>query len=326
MKRIGNMLLGVGLLLTLSACGDDVTNTEKAVEQVQKQHFSVGVLLPDIGLGDQSFNDLAVNGLVKARDELDIIWSYRDEKNVDSMEQGIEELLAEDHDLIIGVGYSVQEILESYATKNPEQQFVIIDSVSDVENIDAITFKEDEGSYLAGALAAMTSDSGIIGFVGGMEDPVIEKFMIGYQQGAKSVNPSIEVLVQYANTYSDDKVGAQIASDMIASGADVLYAAAGYTGVGLLQQAQKENVLAIGVDSDQYFYAEKAVVTSMLKNIDIAVFEYVEQFIKSEPTEQVLLEFGIKEDGVKLAPIRVVNNAIELEQSLEKIQVNLGQN
>lgn len=326
MKRIGNMLLGVGLLLTLSACGDDVTNTEKAVEQVQKQHFSVGVLLPDIGLGDQSFNDLAVNGLVKARDELDIIWSYRDEKNVDSMEQGIEELLAEDHDLIIGVGYSVQEILESYATKNPEQQFVIIDSVSDVENIDAITFKEDEGSYLAGALAAMTSDSGIIGFVGGMEDPVIEKFMIGYQQGAKSVNPSIEVLVQYANTYSDDKVGAQIASDMIASGADVLYAAAGYTGVGLLQQAQKENVLAIGVDSDQYFYAEKAVVTSMLKNIDIAVFEYVEQFIKSEPTEQVLLEFGIKEDGVKLAPIRVVNNAIELEQSLDKIQVNLGQN
>lgn len=326
MKRMGTMLLGAGLLLTLSACGDDVTHTEKAVEQVQKQHFSVGVLLPDIGLGDQSFNDLAVNGLVKARDELDIIWSYRDEKNVDSMEQGIEELLAEDHDLIIGVGYSVQEILESYATKNPEKQFVIIDSVSDMENIDAITFKEDEGSYLAGALAAMTSESGIIGFVGGMEDPVIEKFMIGYQQGAKSVNPAIEVLVQYANTYSDDKVGAQIASDMIASGADVLYAAAGYTGVGLLQQAQKENVLAIGVDSDQYFYAEKAVVTSMLKNIDIAVFEYVEQFMKAEPTKQVLLEFGIKEDGVKLAPIRVVNNAIELEQSLEKIQVNLGQN
>ncbi len=128
------------------------------------------------------------------------------------------------------------------------------------------------------------------------------------------------------NTYSDDKVGAQIASTMIDQGADVLYAAAGYTGVGLLQEAQKQGVYAIGVDSDQYFYAEKAVITSMMKNVDVAVYEYIETYMNSTPNEKLLLEFGIAEDGVKLAPIRVLSNSVELEEALTKINVNLSQN
>ena len=312
--------------LVLSACSDSGERTNEAIAKVQDSRFSVGILLPDVGLGDQSFNDLAVNGLLKARDELDIIWSYRDLTMVNTMEEGLEQLIEEDHDIIIGVGYSVQEVLESYAPKYPEQQFVIVDSVSDIDNIDGITFKEDEGSYLAGAIAAMTSKSNIIGFVGGMEDPIIQKFLDGYEQGAKSVNPSIEVLVQYANTYSDDKVGAQIASTMISQGADVLYAAAGYTGVGLLQEAQKQGVYAIGVDSDQYFYAERAVITSMMKNVDVAVYEYIETYMNSTSNEKLLLEFGIAEDGVKLAPIRVVSNSVQLEEALTKINVNLSQN
>ena len=313
--------------LVLSACSDSSERTNEAIAKVQDNRFSVGVLLPDVGLGDQSFNDLAVNGLLKARDELDIIWSYRDLTMVNTMEEGLEQLIEEDHDIIIGVGYSVQEVLEAYAPKYPEQQFVIVDSVSDIDNIDGITFKEDEGSYLAGAIAAMTSKSNIIGFVGGMEnDPIIQKFLDGYEQGAKSVNPSIEVLVQYANTYSDDKVGAQIASTMISQGADVLYAAAGYTGVGLLQEAQKQGVYAIGVDSDQYFYAQKAVITSMMKNVDVAVYDYIKAYMDSTSSEKLMLEFGIAEDGVKLAPIRVVSNSVQLEEALTKMNVNLSQN
>lgn len=296
---------------------------EAIITEAEEQHFSVGVLLPDVGLGDQSFNDLAIKGLVDARDRLDILWSYRELTTSGSMEQGLEELLEESHDLIIGVGYTTQEALEKYAPEHPDTQFVIVDSASDVENIDGITFKEDEGSFLAGVVAAKTSKSGVIGFVGGMEDPIIMKFLTGYRQGAQSVNPAIDVLVSYANTYSDDKIGANLAREMVENKADVLYAAAGYTGVGLLQEAQRQGVYAIGVDNDQYFYAEKAVITSMTKNIDVAVFDYVKSYIENEPTTQQILEFGIEDDGVALAPIRVVENAIELEQQLDHVRVEL---
>lgn len=314
----------ISILLVISACTNQTISVDEAIAKAEKERVRVGILLPDTGLGDQSFNDLAINGLVEARDKLDVIWSYRDLSMVETEEEGLQELIAEKNDIIIGIGYSVQELLETYAKKYPKQQFVLVDSTSTVENIDGITFKEDEGSFLAGVVAAKASKSNIIGFVGGMEDPVIQKFYDGYIQGAKLVNPSINVLLKYANTYSDDKVGAQLASDMIASGADVLYAAAGYTGVGLLQEAQKQGVYAIGVDVDQYFYAEKAIITSMLKNVDVAVYEYIKTYIKEQPTEQVNLQLGIVEKGVQLAPIRVLGNAVELENALTEVDVKIN--
>ena len=320
MKKISLFLLCILCVIGLSACGNQDVKTVDAVSQELEQHFSVGVLLPDVGLGDQSFNDLAIKGLVKARDNLDIIWAYQDLNTSKSLEEGLAELMSANHDVIIGVGYSVQEMLEQVATEHPEQRFVLVDTISDVPNIDSIVFKENEGSYLAGVVAAMTSTSDIIGFVGGMEDPVILKFLEGYREGAQSVKPDIEVLVAYANTYSDDQVGAQLAREMITKQADVLYAAAGYTGVGLLQEAQKQKVFAIGVDSDQYFYAEKAVVTSMLKNIDVAVYNYLESLMNNTDQSQMLLEFGINEDGVDLAPIRVIPNAIEMEEKIIQVK------
>lgn len=320
MKKLSSMLLVLSLIFLLTACGNTQQLIESAVADVKKERFSVGIMLPDIGLGDQSFNDQAIEGLVQARDELDILFDYREPTMVETLEQGLEELVAEKHDLVIGIGYSVQEDLEKIAKKYPKQQFLLVDSISEVDNIDSITFREYEGSYLAGALAAMTSKSGVIGFVGGMVDPVIEKFLLGYKEGAESINPNIKLLVEYANTYSDDKIGAQLASEMIAQNADVLYAAAGYTGVGLLQEAQKQHVLAIGVDSDQYFYAEKAVVTSMLKNTDVAIYDIVKRYIEEKPKEKLTLEYGIAEDGIMLAPIRVVDNLIELEERLDTIK------
>lgn len=323
MKKLVRMFVCIGIIATLAGCNDANNSLEEKLIEAEASQFSVGVLLPDIGLGDQSFNDLAVNGLVNARDDLNILWSYREATTNDIIEEQLQALIEEKHDLIIGVGYTSQEALEKLAVENPEQQFVIVDSASEVENIDGIMFKEDEGSYLAGVVAGRTSKTGVIGFVGGFEDPIILKFLEGFEQGAKSVNPDIQVLVEYANTYSDDKLGASIASNMIAEQADVLYAAAGYTGVGLLQEAQRKGVYAIGVDIDQYFYAEKAVITSMTKNIDVAVFDYVKNYIDKKPTSQLNLEFGIAEDGVDLAPIRIVEDAINLEQEVEKIKNDL---
>lgn len=324
MIKIIKSIAGISLVALLASCSNDEKSLEEAIAQAETEHFNVGILLVDLGLGDQSFNDSAVNGLVKARDELNILWDYRDGLNSGSLEEGLEQLLAQDHDLIIGVGYDTLAVIEKYAPDYPEQQFALVDSASSIENIDGLIFKEDEGSFLAGVVAAKASKAGTVGFLGGMEnDPVIEKFLVGFRQGVQSVDPSIQLVIRYANDYSNDKLGAQLASELIAEKADVLYAAAGYTGVGLLQEAQRQGVYAIGVDVDQYFYAEKAVITSMMKNVDVAVYNYIKNYIENNPTEQQILEFGLAENGMALAPIRVIENALDIERDLENVQVQL---
>jgi len=323
-KSLFALTMTAGLLL--ASCGNNSAQNEDSTELRVEDRFKVGIMLPDVGLGDQSFADLAVAGLIEARDELGIVFDYRELGNEPNYEKGIKELVEEDNDLIFAVGFSLQADLEKIAKANPEQQFVLVDSESDIENIHSITFKENEGSYLAGALAAKASKTGKVAFLGGMVDPVIEKFEKGFAEGARATNPNIEVIVAYADTFSDDKVGKAMAAKMITQGSDVLYAAAGYTGVGLLQQAQESGVLAIGVDTDQYTYAEKAVVSSMLKNIDVAVYEFVENYTKEKPTGQQRVALGMKEKAMKLAPVRVIDNATRIEDELNTIsQQQFGQ-
>ena len=316
MKRIKGIITVLGISTMLVACNGPEQQLEQQLVDVQDAHFRVGVLLPDVGLGDQSFNDLAVKGLVNARDDMEVLWSYREATAVNSIEEQFQSLIEENNDVIIGVGYTSQEAIEKLAKQYPAQQFLIVDTTSDVDNVDSITFKEEEGSYLAGIVAATTSKTGVLGFVGGFEDPVILNFLKGFTQGAQSVNPDINIVVKYANTYSDDKIGAALAKGLIAEQADVLYAVAGYTGVGLLQEAQRQGVYAIGVDVDQYFYAEKAVITSMTKNVDVAVYDYVKNYMEQTPTTQQKLQLGIEDNGVALAPIRIIEQASELEALL----------
>jgi basic membrane protein A and related proteins len=326
MKRYLMISIVFFTMLVMSACGSSPTKVADAMDQEMAKHLKIGVVLPDVGLGDQSFNDLAIEGLVKAQEELDIVWNYSDLTTNETIEDALNELMKEHNDIIIGVGYSTQEMIEKAAKANPTKRFMLVDTVSDVKNIDSISFKENEGSYLAGVVAAKTTKTNVLGFVGGMEDDIIKRFYDGFKEGAQSINRDIQVIEKYANTYEDAKLGADLASEMITlDHADVLYAAAGYTGVGLLQEAQKQHVYAIGVDSDQYFYAEKAVITSMIKNIDIAVFDYVKS-IQEDPTQgQIQMELGIKEDGVGIAPVRILPHASNIERTVDKIRESMFQ-
>ncbi|QDP40924.1 BMP family lipoprotein [Radiobacillus deserti] len=301
--------------ILLAGCG-----TEQA-ESKMDEKLKIGVMLSDVGLGDQSFSDSAFQGLIKARSELGILFDYRELSETETYEKGLEELVQNDNDVIIGLGYMVQEDLEKVAKKYPDKQFVIIDSVSELKNVTSVTFKSDEGSYLAGVVAALTTKSNTIGFIGGEDVELINAFADGFTNGAKSINPSIKVLVEYAGTYGDDKLGGSIAKDMIANKADVLFAAAGFTGVGVLKEAQMQGVYAIGVDSDQYFYAEKAVITSVLKKIDVAVYQLASDLVKDGKVPTGHIEFGINNEGVDLAPLRVIPyNDSQLEQIEEARQ------
>jgi basic membrane protein A and related proteins len=319
MKQIMSILLISFLLVgSLSGCASS--------ELKAKERVKIGIMLSDVGLGDQSFSDAAFAGLAKARDELDILFDYRELQAVGTYEKGFTELVEQGNDIVIGLGFMVVEDLEKVAKKYPDQQFILVDSVSELDNITSITFKEEQGSFLAGAVAGMVSKSNIVGFVGGADVPLIHKFKSGFEQGVKAVNPEAEVLISYSNDFGNAELGGKIAAGMIEEGADVLYAAAGFTGVGVLKEAQSKKKFAIGVDSDQYFFAEKAIITSMLKNVDVALYEAVKEFQAEKKLEAKQIELGMNEKGVGLAPIRVIKLTAEQEERLEDLKAKLSAN
>lgn len=301
----------------LSGCGkqERVNNLEGKMR--------IGLMLSDVGLGDRSFSDAAFLGLVKAREELGIIFDYRELQESQTYEKGLTELVEAGNDLVVGLGYKMQEDLEKVAQKYPDKQFVLIDSESKQSNIISVTFREDQGSFLAGVVAALTTSTNKVGVIGGQNVPVIHRFVEGFEKGVKSINPDIEVNVSFAGDFGDEKLGAKLAKRKIEEGYDVLYVPAGLTGVGVLAEAQSNGVYAIGVDSDQYFYAEKAVITSMIKKIDVALYQIIEQHINNESGEYEHRHLGIREGGVGLAPIRVINWSDENEEILKSWESKL---
>lgn len=312
------LIMFMTAIIVLVGCSNDTT-----VDPLEDK-VKIGIMLSDVGLGDQSFSDAAFRGLMKARDELDVIFDYREISETGTYEQGLIELVEQGNDIVIGLGFLVQEDLEKVAKQYPDQKFVLIDSVSELPNVTSLTFKEDEGSYLTGVLAALVTKSNKLGFIGGMDMPLIHKFRDGFVEGAKSVNPDVEIAIEFAGDFGNPELGAKIGKEMIDNGADVLYAAAGFTGVGMLKEAEKRGVYGIGVDSDQYYYAEKAVITSMLKNVDVGVYNVVKQFVEEGEIAKGQVELGIREQGVQLAPIRVITLTPEQEKKLQQVQQQLA--
>ena len=302
------------LLVMLVVAGCSTPMTEETNKE--KQH-SIGILLSDTGLGDGSFNDSAFRGLERARDELGVLFDYR-EASDGNFEGALQELVDQGHELVIGLGFSIQDPLEKVAQENPDQKFLLIDGFSELDNITSITFKEHEGSFLLGMVAAMKTKTNTIGFISGADVPVIQRFEKGYIQGASYINPSIKVLKDTANNFGDSDLGRQLAEKQMKQGADFIYPAAGFTGVGAIQAAQKAGKLSGGVDSDQYFIAEKSVVTSMVKKVDTAVFNITKELMTKKKISQQAYELGLKEDGVGLAPIRVTSLTSEETKKLEE--------
>ncbi|KXG10132.1 Membrane lipoprotein TmpC [Anoxybacillus sp. P3H1B] len=299
MKQLRLIIVMMVVVCLFSGCSAQETATTK-------ERVKVGIMLSDVGLGDQSFSDSAFNGLMKARNELGIVFDYRELQDTKTYEQGLKELVEEGNDIVIGLGFMVQEDLEKVAKQYPKQHFILVDAVSNLKNVTSITFKEDEGSFLAGVVAALATKTNQVGFIGGDDVPLIHKFADGFEKGVHALKPSASVSVVYAGDFGNDQLGAKLAGEMFKGSCDVVYTAAGFTGVGVLKEAEAQGKYAIGVDSDQYFYAEKAVVTSMVKNVDVALFTILQQYVQKGEMPQGAVQLGLKENGVGLAPIRVM--------------------
>lgn len=309
MMKYTTMILLLFCFLFLAGCAEESAQSEETI--------SAGLVVTDSGLGDNAFSDLAFQGLEQARDELDISFDYREPVD-QNYEEHLRTLVEDDHDVIIGLSFNIQEAMEKVAEEYPEQQFVLIDAESSLENITSITFKEDEGSYLIGMIAAMKTETDTVGFIGGEEIPVVQKFENGFKEGIQAVSPDTEVLTEYSGTFGDDQLGKEIAESMIEQNADYIFPSAGFTGVGALQAADEAGIYAFGVDSDQSFLAEDAVVTSMTKNLNVAIFDVVEQVAQGESLTGDTLTLGLAEGGVGLAPIRLIDLSPDQQQMLDE--------
>ena len=268
--------------------------------------LKVGLVFDIGGRGDKSFNDAAYAGLERAKRELGVDFTFVETAETADREAGLRQLAATDASLIFGVGFLFTDDIRELAREFPDKKFACVDyTVNEGDslppNLVALKFREEQGSFLVGALAALTSRSGKVGFVGGMQIPLIRKFEAGYAAGAKAVRPGVQVLVKYAGTtgeaFRDPTKGTELALAEYAQGADVVFHASGATGRGVFQAAIQQDRLAIGVDSDQYDEAPGHVLTSMVKRVDVAVFDVIRD-LKEGRWQGGVRTFGLAEDGV----------------------------
>ena len=253
------------------------------------------------GKFDKSFNEGVYNGVERFKQETSVEYREFEVTNETQREQALRRMAQRGADPVLGVGFAQAPAIDKIAQEFPEQRFTIIDAVVEQPNVQSVVFKEHEGSFLVGMIAAMASKTGKVGFVGGMDIPLIRKFACGYEQGVKYVNPDAEVIQNMTGTtpsaWNDPGRGGELAKGQFDRSVDVIYAAAGGTGIGVYQAAADAGKYAIGVDSNQNYLHPGTMLTSMLKRVDVAAYNAFKSAHDGnwEPGVQVL---GLAEGGV----------------------------
>ncbi|MCC3304522.1 BMP family lipoprotein [Sneathiella sp. HT1-7] len=263
--------------------------------------FKPAIVFDMGGKSDKSFNEAAFNGAEKFKKDAGIDYLEWEVTKVSEREQATERMARKGANIVVAVGFAQAAAVEKAAKAHPDTKFTIIDMVVDLPNVQSVVFREEQGSFLVGMAAAMASKTGKVGFIGGMDIPLIRKFALGYKEGVLYANPKAEVIENMTGTtpaaWNDPTKGSELAKSQFDRGADVVFAAAGGTGLGVLQSAADEKMLAIGVDSNQDHLHPGTMLTSMLKRVDVAVYNAMMSAKDGtwQPGIQVL---GLAEDGV----------------------------
>ncbi|MEU0833681.1 BMP family ABC transporter substrate-binding protein [Streptomyces sp. NPDC005969] len=297
--------------LTATACG---SSSDESTSSKDKGQLKIGMAYDVGGRGDNSFNDSAARGLDKAKAEFKAETKELTAKNGETpadREQRLQSLAEGGYNPVIAIGFAYKDAVDKMAAKYPKVNFGLVDSVSDVKNVASIVFTEEQGSYLAGVSAALKSKDGQVGFIGGVDLPLIKKFAAGFQQGVLDTNPKAKVQIQYLSTGSDlsgfgspDK-GKEAAKGMLDKGADVIFAAAGGSGAGSIEAvAGKKGAWSIGVDSDQALDPALAkykdtILTSVVKNVDGGVYDLIKSVKDGKPVTGVQ-SYSLAKGGVSL--------------------------
>ncbi len=291
------------------------------------------------GLGDQSFNDSANTGLERAADEFGVETEVLESNAPADYVSNLTQLADNGFTPVYAIGFLMTDALTEIAPQYPETDFAIVDSVVEADNVASLTFREQEGSYLAGVVAGLMTqekteytDPGnkVVGFIGGQESDLIAKFEAGYVAGVKSVCSDCEVLSQYAGStpdaFNDPARGKEIALQQINRGADIIYHASGATGAGLFEAASEQKIFAIGVDSNQAeLNPDAPILTSMVKRVDNAVFQTIKAARNGNFPGGEVQEFGLEDNGVSLAPFGRFDDMVpqEVKDQVDQARQNI---
>jgi basic membrane protein A and related proteins len=336
-----------GLLITsvvaagavLAACGedDDKKSNGSSNGSGEAIDFSVAMVTDVGGIDDKSFNQSAWEGIKKFGSENGLKegdggYAYAQSESDADYNQNLNGLLRRDFDLVFGVGFMMGDAIAEIAAQNPDALLALIDAEVEAPNVANILFKEQEGAFLAGVVAASMSKSDKIGFVGGVDIPVINRFHAGYIEGAKAVNPNIEVMVDYTGAFDKADLGKASANLMYSSGVDIIFHAAGGTGNGVFSEAKERkakdknaNIWVIGVDADQYAEGQvdantNITLTSMLKGVSTAVVDISNKARDGKFPGGTTTVYGLKENGVGLADSRgaITEDVLKLVEEYSK--------
>jgi basic membrane protein A and related proteins len=288
------------------------------------QAATVGFATAAGGLGDNGFNDMTYTGLRKAQQRYGFRLVLAEaEKTGIAGETELKNII-EQSETVVFLGDQYKDLGKMNAEKYPEKRFLILDiEMKDLPNLVSVMFKQHEGSFLAGVLAGSMTKTATVGFVGGAEIPIIHAFRVGYEEGVRYANPAVKIISSFASGpddysgFDNPKKGFDMASEQYAKGADILFAAAGLTGNGVIEAARQNKKFVIGVDSDQDAMAKGYVLTSMLKRLDTAVFNEISKVMENR-FEPGVRKYGLKEKGVSLTEMKYTKQLIPKEVS-EKI-------
>ena len=294
---------------------------------VAKKETAVKVaIVTDVGgVNDQSFNQSAWEGLQRAEKEIDIKASYLESTQDADYKPNMETLLDAGNDLIWGIGFKMADVLGELATLNPEQKYAGIDCFFEAPtpNLVGVLFREQEPSYLVGYIAGKMTKTNKVGFIGGMDFFVIHKFHYGFLAGVKEANPGCEVLVQYADSFTDAAKGKAIANQMYKNGADIIFHAAGGVGDGVIEAAKEQNKYAIGVDKDQNSLAPDNVITSAMKRVDNAIYNLTKTLVEGTFPGGTNVVYGLKEGGVGIAPTSYKHVSAEILEEVKGLEAKI---
>lgn len=337
-------LLAVGLATIMSAsmlvgCSSKPSTDDAAGSESGEKVFKIGMVTDVGGVNDESFNQSAWKGLEdlkKQYGEEKVDVNYLESKQDADYVPNIETFVDEDRDLIIGVGFKLADAIEEAAKNYPEKEFVLIDATiegGNPENVTSLLFEDNVSAYLTGLIAGKMTDTGKVGFIGGISGEVIDRFDYGFRAGVEAAKPGTEVIVQYANSFTDAAIGKSIANQMHSKNADIIFSAAGAVGIGAIEAAKENNKKAIGVDLDQNSLAPDNIITSAMKNIDVAVFNVCEKLIKGEYKGGEIVVATLADGGVGIAPTTsknvppdVLEFVKEQEEKIKSGEIKVPQN
>lgn len=321
-RKLVAVLATVAVVASLFAgCGSsDKGTTDKGKDQTnqtKKSDVIIGLATDEGGLNDKSFNQAADTGIKKVQSESGVQYKPVESTNKDAYTANLQALALDmKSNLTFAIGYQMEKALTDVAKQAKDSNFAIVDTVVNLPNVQSLVFKEHEGSFLMGVIAAKTTKTGKIGFIGGKEGDLIGKFEAGYVAGARAVNPNIKVDVRYADSFAESAKGYELAKAEYGEGSDIIYHAAGGVGLGLFQATKElrkagKQVWAIGVDMDQAItvldenkkpiYAD-VILTSMIKRVDTATYEASKEIVEGKFKGGTVKVFGLAEEGVGIAP------------------------